>query len=503
MNRKLLDHSFLSSVFFIILIGLLSGCSTGRRSIVFRPVILPPDPLTVLQGKINAILQDTIFTNTHAGIKIVSLDSGTVLYDHESKALMNPASNIKLITSAAALSILDTGYQFKTSVFADDRMAGGIQIRNIYLKGFGDPLLDDMDLDSLAVAVRRSGVQMVRGNIVVDDSYFDDNYWGAGWTWDDESDPDAPYINALSVNQNCITVNILASANAISAYLEPFTEFVSIFNHASLVTDSIRQPFKIRRLTVNNTNTVVLEGDIFNGRQVNQKLALRFPEIYAGTLFKGSLRRAGVTVAGEVISGEVHDRAQEIAVHLQPIEKVVNFMNKQSDNLSAENALKVMGAYKNGVPGSAKKGVSAEKEFLSRLGMDTTKFTAVDGSGVSRYNLFTADQLVQFLAAVAKQPGVFQKFYNSLPVAGWDGTLADRMIGSPAEFNLRAKTGTLNGASSLSGYVRTRDGEMLAFSMMMQNFLHSSSAYRLAQDRIGILLAGLSRIKTVQKVPAK
>ena len=173
-----------------------------------------------------------------------------------SKALMNPASNIKLITSAAALSVLDTGYQFKTSVFVDDITADGDVAPNIYLKGYGDPNLITSDLDSLAFAVRRFGIKTIVSNIIVDDSFFDDNYWGAGWTWDDESDPDAPYINALSVNKNCIKINIISDSNNISVSLEPNTDFVTVLNNATIVLDSIRTPLKIKRLSLNDGNTI-------------------------------------------------------------------------------------------------------------------------------------------------------------------------------------------------------------------------------------------------------
>jgi D-alanyl-D-alanine carboxypeptidase/D-alanyl-D-alanine-endopeptidase (penicillin-binding protein 4) len=215
--------------------------------------------------------------------------------------------------------------------------------------------------------------------------------------------------------------------------------------------------------------------------------------LYAGALFKESLRLAGITVSGDVVSGVVPDGIHEIARHVQPIQKVVETMNKQSDNLSAENILKVMGALKYSIPGSARNGVFLEDKFLSTLGMDTTMFSIADGSGVSRHNLLSADQLVQLLVALNKLPRLFMMFYNSLPIAGLDGTIANRMIQYPAAYNLHAKTGTLNGVSCLSGYVQTRDGEMLAFAIMMQNFVSSSSEYRQAQDRIGYLLAGFSR----------
>jgi D-alanyl-D-alanine carboxypeptidase/D-alanyl-D-alanine-endopeptidase (penicillin-binding protein 4) len=491
INRK--------QIYFLlcILTGTLVGCVTTR------PIVSPRDPLKQLRLNIDSILSDSLFIPAHASIKVVSLDSGNVFYEHESKVLMNPASNVKLITSAAGLSVLDTGYQFKTAVFVDDNTTDGDVAQNIYLKGFGDPDLASSDLDSLACAVHRFGITTIVHNIIVDDSFFDDNYWGDGWSWDDESDPDAPYINALSVNKNCIMVHISTDSANISVSLEPNTDFVTVVNKATIVLDSVRMPLKIRRLSSNTTSTIVIEGDIFSFSRITQQISLRHPEFYTGALFKESLQHAGVSVFGDVVSGVVPNGIHEIAQHLQPIEKGVYTMNKQSDNLSAENILKIIGASKNNIPGSAKNGVFIEKRFLSGLGMDTTKFSVVDGSGVSRYNLLSADQLVQFLTVMKKQPRLFTMFYNSLPVAGVDGTLANRMNNYPVACNLRAKTGTLHGASCLSGYVHTRDGEMLAFSMMMQNFITSTSDYRQAQDRIGLLLAGFSRTVVTQKGSTK
>jgi D-alanyl-D-alanine carboxypeptidase/D-alanyl-D-alanine-endopeptidase (penicillin-binding protein 4) len=168
-------------------------------------------------------------------------------------------------------------------------------------------------------------------------------------------------------------------------------------------------------------------------------------------------------------------------------------LNKISDNLSAENTLKILGAEKRGAPGSARSGIYETKQFLAQFGIDTTKFLMVDGSGVSHYNLLTAEMLVQLLVGMAHRPEWFPLFYASLPVAGVDGTLSNRMKGTPAEGNLRAKTGSISGVSSLSGYVTSQDGEMLAFSILMQHFLGGHRPYREVQDRMGVRLAGFSR----------
>jgi len=478
---------------FLISLTLL-GCGATR------PAVVSLDPLTQLRKDINSILSDSLFIPARASVKVVSLEDGNVLFDHDSKALMNTGSNMKLLTSAAALSILDTNYQFKTAVFIHSLPTNGILDGNIYLKGYGDPDLKTADLDSLANAVYRMGIINIKGDIIVDNSFFDDNYWGAGWAWDDESDPDAPYINALSVNSNCIKITLLTDSTIIYPYLEPMTDFVTVINKARLTSDSIRTPLKIRRLYLNNPNTIVTEGELSRFSQCTKKFSLRNPEYYTGTLFKASLRHAGIRVDGNVVNGMTPEDAREIGRHFQPIEKMIINMNKTSDNLSAENVLKILGITLNGIPGSAKNGTVVVKCFLSKLGIDTSKLSLVDGSGISRYNLLSADQLVQFLRAMYKQSRIFPIFYNSLPLAGVDGTLAQRMTTYPAACNLRAKTGNLNGVSCLSGYVQTHDGEMLVFSMMMQNFITPAANYHQAQDRIGALLAGFSRNKKFNKI---
>ena len=490
-------------IYFLIIFlsGTLIGC-VATHPVISHSVISPPDPLRQLQNNINFILSDSIFKYTHAGIKVVYLDNGKILYERDSKALMNPASNIKLITSAAALAMLDTGYKFKTSIFVDDSTIDSNITKNIYLKGYGDPNLTTSDLDSLAFAVHRFGINTIN-NIIVDNSFFDDNYWGAGWAWDDESDPDAPYIDALSVNKNCIRINLYADSIHLAVSTEPNTSFVTVINHARIVLDTIRTPLTIKRQTLSNSNVILIEGDVFRYSTITQKVSLRCPEIYTGMLFKESLLRAGVSIAGDIINGVVFDGYHEITQCFHSINKVIETMNKQSDNLSAENTLKVLSALKNGIPGSAKNGVLVEKIFLAGLGIDTSKFSIVDGSGVSRYNLMSADQLVQFLAVMRKQTRMFPMFYNSLSIAGIDGTLEDRMINYPVACNLHAKTGTLNGVSCLSGYVQTRDGEMLAFAIMMENFISSASDFHLAQDRIGSLLAKYSDTITTHDISTK
>jgi D-alanyl-D-alanine carboxypeptidase/D-alanyl-D-alanine-endopeptidase (penicillin-binding protein 4) len=182
-----------------------------------------------------------------------------------------------------------------------------------------------------------------------------------------------------------------------------------------------------------------------------------------------------------------------LAEHGAPILPVLINLNKISDNLTAELLLKTIGAEKFGRPGTAGKGVRAIRQFLGNIGVDTTAVNTADGSGVSRYNLVTPAELVSLLAAMWKNFAIRNEFAATLPIAGVDGTLRNRMKGTAAEGVIHAKTGTLSGVSTLSGYTMTADGEELAFSMMMQHYLDSASAIRPVQDRIGTELCAFRR----------
>jgi D-alanyl-D-alanine carboxypeptidase/D-alanyl-D-alanine-endopeptidase (penicillin-binding protein 4) len=241
-------------------------------------------------------------------------------------------------------------------------------------------------------------------------------------------------------------------------------------------------------------NVIAVDGEMVVGRMPREVvLSVWKPELYAATLLKEALVRQGVAVHGVVESTVAPGRTHELVAHRRGLDSTVVNLNKISDNLASENTLKTIGAERRGAPGSALSGLYEMRAFLSTLGIDTTRFQIVDGSGLSYYNLLSADMLVQLLRAMAQRPEWFPLYYASLPIAGVDGTLRTRMRGTLAENNLRAKTGSIGGVSTLSGYVTTRDGERLVFSILMQNFIGGNRAYRDAQDRIGALLASFSR----------
>lgn len=483
MTRKQ-DLIILFSIF-------VSGC-TGVAS------LLPPnDPLERLKYDIDTVLLDSIFIPSRASIKVVSLETHETLYERDAKLLFRPASNIKLLTSAAGIHYLGPGFLFKTSVHADSISPDGILTGDIYLKGSGDPDLRTSHLDSLARILRASGLNSITGDVVGDVSYFDDLYWGNGWMWDDEPGSDEMFITPLSVNSNCVKVRVepgIWAGDSALVSIEPQTEYVMPINFAKTVTDTIVQPLKVTRLFKQRSNIIIVEGEILAGSTPREEqLSVWKPELYAVQLFKEALMRSGVPVRGRARIGTVSAHASELTHHERRFDSIVVNLNKVSDNLSAENTLKTLAAVKRGIPGKAVNGIYVVNEFLSTLGIDTTAYLMADGSGVSHYNLLTTEMLIQLLAAVYNRPDLFPLFYESLPIAGVDGTIRGRMKAMAAEGNVRAKTGTISGVSSLSGYVKSRENEMLAFSIMMQNFIKPNRLYREAQDRIANLLARFSR----------
>ncbi len=483
-----------------VLTVLLSGCA------VFFPNSRPSDPLEALRYDISRVLSDSIFVPARPSIKVISLDRKEVLFERDSKLLTRPASNMKLVTSASALGVLGKNYIFKTPVLADTTTADGILNGNLYLKGFANPDLVTADLDSLAGLVKSAGIRSVAAGVCADVSFFDDLYWGYGWNWDDEPYSYAAFISPLAVNENCVVLTVTPGTSAgdsVDVVVDPPTSYVTVVNKARTVQDSSVHPLVVTRLFRERLNTILVEGEMrATASPVVRTLSVWKPELYAATLFTEALQRKGIAVGKSPSVGTAPPTSHEIAALSHGIDSTIVHMNKVSDNLSAEMLLKTLGTVDGGPPGSAQGGTTVAHRFLSTLGIDTTKLNIADGSGLSFYDLLTAEMLCQLLEGMSRQKELFPLFRESLPIAGVDGTLRNRMKKTPAEGNLRAKTGTISGVSSLSGYVQTLDGELLAFSMTMQNFTYPTRLYQRAQDRIGELLAGFSRIGRTVSLPS-
>jgi D-alanyl-D-alanine carboxypeptidase/D-alanyl-D-alanine-endopeptidase (penicillin-binding protein 4) len=252
-------------------------------------------------------------------------------------------------------------------------------------------------------------------------------------------------------------------------------------------------PLVISRRWQERTNIITAKGEMLQRDSITKyELSVWQPERYALAVLAERLRSLGLTIDSLAID-TVRPGARELLRYSHELDSVVTYLNKVSDNLSAEVLLKTLAAERYGSPGTARKGLSVVKEYIAGFGIDTSKIVMADGSGLSRYNLLSPATTTKLLESVYKDGRHYDAFLRSLPIAGIDGTLKKRMGGSPAESNLRAKTGTLSTVTALSGYVRTAESELLAFSIMIQHAPNGLAPYRAIQDKIGILLSGLKR----------
>jgi len=454
----------------------------------------PPTELVVisnstslsLQREIDAILAHEFLPFTNVGIKVISLKKGDTIYEFNPQLLLTPASTQKIFTTAAALAVLGPDREVATTVALD--AAGGM----VYLKGCGDGMLSAADLAALASTAARAMDRSRKYRLAADVSCFDDLYRGSGWMWDD----DEFLLSPLSVNQNAVSLLVQPGPKQgapATVKVEPATSYFTLKNLARTGSVSEPESIKTARRPGDRDNVITISGVIPQRSGPLEKHASVWrPELMALTLFRDALRAQGVKVTG-MSTAPTPAGASVLAFKSRRLGDLVRFALKTSDNVTAENLLKLIGLRSTGQPGSAEAGSAAVRRFLAVQGIPAEHLVLADGSGVSRYNLTSAATLTQVLQAVHRDRELNRIFYDSLPIAGKDGTLKLRMKGSCAEGNLRGKTGNMTGVSALSGYASTADGEPLAFSMIMQNYAGSGRHAREIQDRIAALLCGFRR----------
>ncbi len=458
-----------------------------------------------LAEDIRGILDRPELAPMTVGVKVVSPVTGRTLFSRHSDGLFHPASNTKLFTALAVLRTMGPGYRYMTSVFADgDAYAESDTLHtSLYLLGRGDSMLDSAHLDSLAAAVAGSGgTRVIAGDIVVDDGYLDGEPYGEGWMWDDVQYSYSASLSALSVNRNSVKIGVSPGAVVgapVTVRVEPPTAAVTfeVSARTAVAGDTTAaEPLTVERDWPARSNRITIGGQV--GMDADEQVYFRSveePGLYAGKLFRDLLQARGVRVTGPVRKGTTPTRARTVATYRSPpVTEALARLLKDSDNLTAELLLKTMGRHATGEPGSSSDGLAELRRVLTDyIGLDADAYRFADGSGLSWYNYVSPDQIVDLLTATYHDASIGNAFREALPTAGVDGSLRNRMKDTAAMGNLRAKTGTLTGVSCLSGYVYTRDGEPLIFSIMMNNFVGPSSTARRTQDEIGVLLADFSR----------
>ncbi len=488
---------------------------------------------SVFPAQIDALLASPAASRAHWGISVVDAGTGAVLYARNDAQLFEPASNAKLSTTAAALALLGPGFIIQTRVVADGTVTPDGKLHgNLRLVGAGDPTLSGRTypyagrteraepplhgLDELAAQVAAAGIRSVDGAVIGDDSFFVYERYGTGWAWDDlQWDYGAP-VSALTVGDNVRYLTLQPGAHAddllLSRWDDPFAvppgpDATGAPAGSPLAAEPIQMlaltspPGTESHLGVSREvdgGALRIEGSLpSQGKPVHLAIALRDPASFAAAAFAAALAAHGVTVSAA--SQAVHSASEDtqafaaesrLRLALQPgvvpgfpapggrvlamrtsppLSQIVTVVNKVSQNLHAELLLRLLGRAQ-GDGGSFVQGVRVVRAFLTGAGIDPGDFNFVDGSGLSPQDLITPRATTTLLVYAARQSWGAD-YRASLPVGGVDGSLAGRFTQPPLLGRVAAKTGSLTGVNTLSGYLTAASGRQLAFSILANDYV--------------------------------
>ena len=451
-----------------------------------------------LQSKITSILDVPELKTGFTGIEIQRLSNHTTLFSHYADKVFLPASNNKLLTSCAAIYSLGMNWTYITKLMASTAIdSSGLLNGNLDLVGSGDPTLTDKDITALAEEAVKKGLRRVTGTLYYDDSLFDEQYLGQTWAWDDEPYYYSAEISALNCNENVmqITCKPAKVGQPVETFITPLAHYLKVVNLSTTGKDKSTNSLDFTR--IEGHNEIIITGSLpVDTPETSYPVftsTFKNPPLFTAMLMANALQKAGVILDNPPpikISSGVKE-SFTIGQHTsQPLSVILSLMNKPSDNLIAECLLKTVGAKETGkgtgnLDGT---GCMTARKIFENIGLKMDELCQTDGSGLSRTNFVSPRNIIRILTYLYSRPD-FPKFYHSLPVAGVDGTLAYRMKTGSAYDNCRAKTGYVSHVSAISGFVKDKDGDLLVFSILMNNHLCDDEVCQAVQDKIIELLA--------------
>lgn len=489
--------------------GMLTACFLSSLGLLVAPNIahaIPRAPQapgdSTVATAVAGVLKDSRARKATVGIVVADTTSGAELLARAATTPLKPASNMKLLTAAAALDVLGPDRKFSTTVDAPGASSNGT-VSRLYLRGNGDPTLRQSDLESLAAQVKAAGVRHVSGSVVADATYFDNDKYNNHWSAADYNASYAPQISGLTLSPSSSlrvgTIHVTsrpaskAGKRARLSVVPALADgYVKLVNKTKTAAAGGGVSLSVRRTS--GTNTITVSGRIALKRAASTSVVtISDPARYTAHVFTGVLRSIGVSVDGAATTGAVPKGQKRLASDTSaPLSTIVQLLLKPSNNGIAEHLAKTMGRT-GGKSGTWAAGSARIMKWLRTTQSVPSTVRVVDGSGLARANRLTARVVVRVLQ-YARSRAWFGTFYEALPVAGnpdpaVGGTLTERMVGTAAQNNLRAKTGTLRGVTALSGYVTDKTGRSYTFSMLGS---YQTSSPRVVFDKVGAKLAGWS-----------
>jgi len=475
--------------------GTVKRASTRRPAAPTRLTWTAPRSASALSDAVGAALASHTRSGTWGAI-IVSLTRGDTLYEQNPDQMLQPASTMKMYTSAVALDRFGPDFTFRTPALRDGAIGpDGALAGNIYLLGVGDPSLssrfwhDQEPMDVLAKQIAAAGIKRVRGDIIGDATAFDDKLIPDGWKTSYLGAAYAAKVSALSVNENIVWVVVKPDGNRASVTLEPATTTTNVDASVRVAGGSGGRISASRR----PDGTITVRGTVgARSGPLKYSLVVDNPALFTTGALRASLQKVGVTVDGVTRLGAVPLGATEIAaLSSPPLAQIIGEMDRESINVVAELLYRAAARTPTTAVGSAETALANLREFLSKkVGTAPTVVDVSDGSGLSLLDRVTARSMVQLLGYV-HHADWGPTFHAALPVEGESGTLKRHGRGTPSRGNLHAKTGTTNTVAALGGYVTAKNGEVLAFSLMYNGTDRWNA--KTAMDQIGATMAEFVR----------
>lgn len=482
------------------LLRALLGCLGILSSFILVNVFAEEEALLNLQKQ----LQKVIFHVDPAadiGIKVLSLKDGKMLFEKNSDKKFIPAGILKLMTAGAVLDILGPGYCFETKILSNGIIEDGVLKGNVYLEGSGDPSLSTSCLDDLVFQLKLMNINTIEGDVVLDTSEFDELTLAPGWMWDEKLEyRDAP-VNALTINHSCVNVWVRPSHLVnVSPSVQIYPEIPGIIIENEATTASIpakEGSLKVRKKEIPDKDIIYISGLMsLKAEMQNFKIPVKNPQLYVAAEFCEKLKQNKIKINGKVRFDLVPLKYDVIATHLsEPAFKLVAYMLKNADNLYANCFLKKIGRIKFGKPGTWPNGAQAVRDFLIQINPTTySDLVILDGSGESRYNKLSSHQIVTFLQWMTNKFSYSPELLASMPLAGVDSVFKKRLREKKFHAKVRALTGTLQGVSSLCGFITTIDNETLAFSIISNGFIKENKEIKSEiEDEVCHILSNFSR----------
>jgi D-alanyl-D-alanine carboxypeptidase/D-alanyl-D-alanine-endopeptidase (penicillin-binding protein 4) len=492
----------------LALLASLAGCASLAPAATTIGATPPTDSRAALRTLVDSLTGAPEFRSMHWGILIVDPGRGETLYSRNADKLFMPASNQKLLTGSTALTQLGPDYRWPTTLWARGPVRDGVLQGDLVVRGQGDPTISAhahagdalAPLRALGDSLRARGVTRIRGRIVAAPSPFTDSPLGYGWSYDDLDESYSAGVDALYFNEGFTEIVVYGGAavdDPVRVVTRPASTYPAVIVRARTVAklmagkteaDSATPQTMISVGQDSSRLGVLVSGTITNGDSVVRELAFRDQSGAFVAAMREALRAQGIVI--DEAPTDSSARLDSLAgMWSPPLRDIMPLFEKPSQNQIGEILFKSLALTKTGV-GTADSAQQVVSRQLIAWGAQPDGFVVRDGSGLSRHDYVSPRTIVTVLDAMRRSPD-FRLFYDALPIAGVDGTIRSRMKGTPAEGNIHAKTGTLDKARSLSGYVTTADGRMLLFSALANNYTVPTRRVDQVTDALGAWLAGL------------